>query len=211
MKMEKKRYFITGILIVLPVLATVYLFVSLFSFFDNILGRYINRLTDAYFGLRIPGLGLLVFIFVIFVTGFFATNFIGRRLLLYLESLWFKFPLVKKVYPAAKQVTKFLFGQKLRGQVQSVVLVQVPPRSGLYTIGFLTNHADKVIEEKTGRAMVNVLVPSVPNPLTGFLIFVPQDEVVVLNMGIEDAIKLVVSGGVLNPKDMIEKTESFED
>ena len=210
MKIEKKRYFITGILIVIPVLATIYLFVSLFAFFDNILGRYISRLTEAYFGLKIPGLGLLVFILLIFVTGFFATNFIGRKLLLYLENIWFKFPLVKKVYPAAKQVTRFLFGQKLKGQVQSVVLLRVP-QSGLYTIGFLTNHADKAIEDKTGRAMVNVLVPTVPNPLTGFLVFVPRDEVVVLDMGIEDAIKLVVSGGVLNPKDVIENSSSLED
>lgn len=211
MKIEKKRYFITGILIVLPILATIYLFVSLFAFFDNILGRYINRLTDAYFGIRIPGLGLLVFVVLIFFTGFFATNFIGRRLLLYFERLWFKFPLVKKVYPAAKQVTHFLFGQKIKGQVQKVILVQIPPRSGLYTIGFLTNQSDRAIQDKTGRPMVNVLIPSVPNPLTGFLIFVPEEEVVVLDMGIEDAIKMAVSGGVLNPKDMIDKPVSLQD
>jgi uncharacterized membrane protein len=211
MKIEKKRYFFTGLLVVLPVLATVYLFISLFSFFDNILGRYISKVTIAYLGIKIPGLGLLVFLVLIFVTGFFATNFIGRKLLLYLEGFWFKFPLVKKVYPAAKQVTKFLFGHKIQGQVQKVVLIQIPPRTGLYTIGFLTNQSDKMIQDKTGRPMVNVLVPTVPNPLTGFLIFVPQEEVVVLDIGIEDAIKMVVSGGVLNPKDLIERPLSFED
>ena len=76
MKHEKRKYFITGFLIVLPVLITIYLFVSLFSFFDNILGRYVSHLTMVYFGVKIPGLGLLVFLVLIFVTGFFATNFI---------------------------------------------------------------------------------------------------------------------------------------
>ena len=191
-------------MIVLPVLVTVYLFVSLFSFFDNILGRYISRITLAYLGVKIPGLGLLVFILLIFLTGFFATNFIGRRLLLYLEGFWFKFTIVKNVYPAAKQVTRFLFSQKLEGRMQKVVLVEYPSK-GIYTIAFVTNHADKEIEIKTGKELLNVLIPSVPNPVTGFMIIVPRAEVIYLDMSIEEAIKIIVSGGVLNPKDLIEK------
>lgn len=211
MKHEKRRYFITGLLIVLPVLITIYLFVSLFAFFDNILGRYISRLTIAYLGLKIPGLGLLVFLVFIFVTGFFATNFIGRKLLLYIESFWFKFPIVKKVYPAAKQVIKFLFTPKIHEQIQKVVLVEFP-RKGAYSLGFVTNRTDKRIQEKTGgKELLNILIPSVPNPLTGFLIFVPPEEATVLDMSVEEAVKMIVSGGVLNPKDLIERSTAFLD
>lgn len=201
----KRKYFLTGLLIVLPVLVTIYLFIQLFAFFDNILGRYISRLTIAYFDVKIPGLGLLVFIFLIFVTGFFATNFLGRKLFLYFESFWFKFPLIKKIYPAAKQMTHFLFGQKIKGQIQKVVLVEYP-RKGIYVVGFVTNGADKEIQDKARKELLNVLIPTVPNPLTGFLIHVPREEVVYLDMSVEEAVKMIVSGGVLNPKDAINHT-----
>lgn len=202
----------TGLLIVLPVLITVYLFISLFAFFDNILGRYISRLTLAYFGSRIPGLGLLVFILLIFSTGFFATNFIGRKFLHYLENFWFKFPVIKKIYPAAKQVTRFLFSPKDPGALQKVVLVEYPSK-GIYSIGFITNHADQEIQEKTGKELLNVLIPSVPNPLSGFVVLVPRVEVIYLDMTVEEAVKIIVSGGVLNPKDSIERFSAplFED
>ncbi len=208
MRHEKRKYFITGLLIVLPVLITTYLFISLFAFFDNILGRYINRLTVFYLGYKVHGLGLLVFIVLIFFTGFFATNFIGRRLLLYVESLWSKFPVIGKIYPAAKQIIKFLFTQKIQGQIEKVCLLEYP-RKGIYSIGFVTNQADKAIEGKVGgKELLNILIPSVPSPLTGFLIIVPKEDVIFLDMTIEDAVKIIVSGGVFNPKDLIEKRVS---
>ena len=215
MKYEKRRYFLTGLLVVVPILITVYLFVTLFLFFDNILGRFISRLTEAYFGVRIPGLGLLVFVVLIFVVGFFATNFLGKKILRFFERLWFKFPIVKKVYPAAKQITKFLFASGLQGRIQKVVLFQYPSK-GIYSLGFVTNETDPGICAKTGsqdQDFLNVLVPSVPNPLTGFLVFVPRQDVIFLDMGIEDAMKLVVSGGVLNPQDFLQQhtSELFED
>ena len=203
MKHEKRKYFFTGLLIVLPILITIYLFVTLFLFFDNILGRYIAHLTVATLGYRIPGLGLLVFLLLIFLTGFFATNFIGRKFLLYVESLWSKFPVIKKVYPAAKQITKFLFGQNVQGHVQKVVLVEFP-RKGTYALGFVTNHSDKTISAKAGRDLLNVLIPHVPSPWSGMLILVPVEEAVFLDITIEEAIKIIVSGGVLNPKDSID-------
>ncbi len=205
MKIEKKRYFFTGLAIILPVLITIYLFVSLFLFFDNILGRYISSFTIAYLGYRIPGLGLLVFVLLIFLTGLFATNFIGRKLFLYLERLWFKFPIVKKIYPAAKEVTKFLFSQGVQGQFQKVVLIEYPSK-GIYSIGFLTNgRPDKEILDKVGDAgLVGVLVPSVPNPVTGFLVYVPVQGVRYLDISVEEAVKIIVSGGVLGAKSKIE-------
>ncbi|MFH0876940.1 MAG: DUF502 domain-containing protein [Candidatus Omnitrophota bacterium] len=198
---QKGRYFITGLLIVLPILITIYLVVSLFSFFDNILGRYISRFTIEYFGYKIPGLGLLLFMILVFVTGFFAANFIGRKLLLFVESLWFKFPVIKKVYPAAKQITRFLFSSSLGSKWQKVVLLEYP-RKGVYTLGFATNTADALFQDKVGKELMNVLIPSVPSPFTGFLVMVPKEDIVFLDMAVEDAFKIIVSGGVLNPYDL---------
>jgi uncharacterized membrane protein len=199
MRIEKKRYFFTGMLVVLPVLVTIYLFVSLFSFFDNILGRYISRLTIAQFGVRIPGLGLLIFLILIFVTGFFATNYLGRRLLLWIEKLWFRFPLIGKIYTAAKQMTRFLFSPHKSENFQKVVLLQYP-RVGIYSLGFVTSMGNDEVRAKTGRDLVNVLVPTVPNPLTGFVMLVPKEDLIYLDMGIDEAIKIVISGGILDGK-----------
>lgn len=209
---KKRKYFLTGLLIILPVLITVYLFGSLFAFFDNILGRYVNRITLDYFGYKIPGVGLLLFVALIFITGIFATNFFGRKFLLFMEKAWFKFPLIKKIYPAAKQITHFLFSPKIQGQLQKVVLVEYPSK-GIYSVGFLTNESDLEIRQKTGKDLLNVLVSSVPNPLTGFVIMIPKENVIFLDMSVEDGIKIIVSGGVLNPKDLLEHRSAapFED
>ncbi len=209
-EIKKKRYFITGLLIVLPILITAYLFISLFAFFDNILGRYISRLTLALFGYKIPGLGLLVFAGIIFFTGFFATNFIGRRFMRYLESFWFRFPIVKKVYPAAKQITHFLFGEKLQGKFQKVALARFPHKD-CYSLGFITNETTESIKAKTGKDLMNVLIPTVPNPITGFLLFIPREDLIFLDMTIEEAVKMIVSGGVLDPKDLLRHASPIQD
>ena len=208
-EIKKKRYFFTGLLIVLPILITVYLFISLFSFFDNILGRYISRLTLAILGYKIPGLGLVVFAAIIFFTGFFATNFIGRKLFRYLESFWFKFPIVKKVYPAAKQITHFLFGEKLQERFQKVALAHFPSKDS-YSLCFITNETTESIKAKTGKDLMNVLIPTVPNPITGFLLFIPREDLIFLDMSIEEAVKIVVSGGVLDPKDLLKHSSHVE-
>lgn len=211
MKREKKRYFFTGLLIVLPVLITIYLFITLFIFFDNIIGRYISRYISIWtlenFDFAVPGLvGLLLFVILIFVTGFFAHNFIGRTVFKYFEKLWVKFPGIRSVYPSVKQIVAFLFSPKLQNKLQNVVLVEYP-RKGVYTLAFATNESCEAIKHKTGNQdLVNVLVPSVPSPLTGFLIAVPRQDIIFLDLSIEDAIKIIVSGGVLDPKDSMESS-----
>jgi uncharacterized membrane protein len=202
---KKRKYFLTGLLIVMPVLITIYLFVSLFAFIDNILGRYLSWLTIDYLGYKIPGLGILVFLILVSIIGFFATNFIGRRLFLYMEKFWFKFPVIKKIYPAAKQITHFLFSSKIQGQFQKVALVEYPSK-GIYSIGFVTNQGAKEIEKKLGKEMLNILIPSVPNPITGMMIVVPRSDAIFLDMSVEEAIKIIVSGGVLNPGQVLSST-----
>lgn len=201
MKSEKRKYFLTGLLVVLPALVTLYLFISLFSFFDNIIGRYISRVTLHYLGYKIPGLGLLLFIVLIFAIGFFATNFIGKRFLRFFEQFFFRFPIIKKIYPAAKQITEFLFSQKIEGHLQKVALVEYP-RKGVYTIGFVTNKAPEEVSCKLGQEFLNVLIPTVPNPITGFVFCFLRSEVIILDMSIENGIKFAVSGGVYSPKEL---------
>lgn len=202
MKSMGKRYFLTGLLVVFPILATVYLFVTLFLFFDNILGRYIAKLTESYLGMTIPGLGLLVFFLIVLLTGALATNLIGRRLIGFFERLWLKFPLIKNVYPALKQIAQFLFSHKFQGDMRRVALVEWP-RKGIYMLCFITNVTGVYFEEKLGGdEFCNVLIPSVPSPVTGFYVIVPKKELIFLDLSVEDAMKLIISGGVLNPKDI---------
>jgi uncharacterized membrane protein len=205
MKREKSRYFLTGLLVLLPIVSTVYLCVSLFNLLDNILGKFVDRYTMFQWGIKVPGLGILVFIIFVSVTGFFATNFIGRKVLMFFEGFWLKFPVVKKIYPSVKQIVKFLFASKHHAQLQKVVLVEYPKR-GIYSIGFVTNHAEKEIQEKLGKELLNILIPSVPSPFTGVFILVPRKDVIFLDIGIEEAMKVFVSGGVLNPRDVVNQT-----
>jgi uncharacterized membrane protein len=203
MKPLGKRYFLTGLLVVLPALATIYLFVSLFLFFDNILGRYISKLTEAYLGFSIPGLGLLVFLLIVFWTGALATNLIGRRLLGLFEKLWLKFPFIKSIYPALKQIAQFLFSHKVNEGLRRVALVEWP-RKGMHILCFVTNQTGPYLVEKLGREeYCNVLIPSVPNPVTGFYVIVPKRDLIFLDLSVEDAMKLIISGGVLNPRDLL--------
>lgn len=204
MARERRTYFLTGLLIVLPVMVTIYLIVSLFSFFDNLIGRYLHHFEFEYFGGRIPGLGILVFLVLVIAVGAVATNLIGRRLLVFFERFWVKFPVVKRVYPAVKQITRFLFGSRMQGKFEKVALLEYP-RKGIYSICFVTNETSDEIRQKAhGKELLNVLVPSVPSPFTGLLVLVPKEELTFLDMGIEDAMKIFLSGGVLNPGDMID-------
>lgn len=192
-----RRYFFSGIALILPVIITIYILAAFFRFADGLLGRYINYYLKKQFGYSIPGLGLLIFILVIFFSGFVAANFLGKRLLRLLERWFLKMPLVSKIYPHIKQFVDIVL-DKEKSALKKVVLVEYP-RKGVYSLGFITNEGMLEIEKKTGSGIITVLIPSVPNPYSGFFFFFKKEEVIYLDMSVEDAIKLVVSGGVLQP------------
>lgn len=192
-----RKYFITGSLAILPVFITSLVFLWLFRLLDGILGRYINGYLMRNYGYSIPGLGIIfTFIFVIF-TGFLVTHLINKSMLSFLENWLIKFPLVKKIYPAAKQMVYFLFSNP-KVAFSKAVLIEFP-RKGIYTLGFITNESSKLFNEKAGRELVNVFLPTAPSPLSGYLMFVPKEEVIPIDIPIEDALKLIISGGVINP------------
>jgi len=192
-----KRYLIAGILATFPLLITIYILVVLFQFADGIVGKFINTYLKKFLGFYIPGLGLILFLIIIFLIGFLTTHFLGRRLYFILDRALRRFPLVRFVYPSVKQIVAYLFASQ-RQAFKKVVLVEYP-RRGIWSLGFITNEGFREVKEKTKQDLLNIFIPSSPGPLTGFFIIAPRREVIVLDIPIEDAIKLIVSGGLLNP------------
>ena len=193
-----RRYFLTGSLIVLPTIITIYLFLWLFNFLDGIFGRFINKYLMAHYGYKIPGLGIILGVIVIISTGFFVTHLISRSALSILEKNLIKFPVIKQIYPAAKQIINFLFTDA-KANFKKVVLVEYP-RKGMHSLGFLTNEASiSFHKDINNKELVNIFIPSTPNPLTGYLIIVPREDVIIVDISVENALKMIISGGVINP------------
>ena len=182
-----RRYFIAGLATLFPIAVTVYLIIGVFRIADGFLGRQL--------GLKIPGLGLALTIILILIVGVLSSHVFGQIVIPAIERWFNRLPVVKRIYPAVKQLAQFLFSDIQRGAVfQRVVLVQYP-RQGAYSIAFVTNESMKVDTESS--PMLTLLIPQPPSPFTGPIIFVPRQDVVALDMSVEDALKLVVSGGVV--------------
>ena len=192
-----KRYFIAGILVTLPLLITVYILAIFFQFADGILEKLVNIPLKRFLGFYIPGLGLILSLITIFLVGFLTTHFLGKQLYILLDKALRRFPLVRHIYPSVKQIIGFLFASQNQA-FKKVVLVEYP-RCGIWSLGFVTNEGLQEAKNKSKHDLLNIFIPSSPGPLTGFFVLVPQQEVIFLDITIEDAIKLVVSGGLLNP------------
>ncbi|MDD5291838.1 MAG: DUF502 domain-containing protein [Candidatus Omnitrophica bacterium] len=192
-----RKYIITGSLIVLPIVISVFLFLWLFKFLDGILGRYINNYLMNNYGYAIPGLGIILAFVLIFFVGFSVTHLVNKKVLLFFENWFIRFPVIKQIYPAVKQIVHFLFTDP-KANFRKTVLVEFP-RKGIYSIGFVTNNSCAHFNEKAGREMVNIFLPIAPSPLSGYLIFVPKDEIIAVDISVEDALKMIISGGLLNP------------
>lgn len=191
-----KQYFITGLIVIIPVFLTVYVLVFIFKFFDGILGRFINEYLKTRLGFFIPGLGLILSVCIVFFVGFTYKRIFGReRLFMNLEKWFSELPLIKSIYPAFKQLVLFVLAQKEFG-FQKVVLAEYPSK-GIWSVGFLTNEPFKKINEICGREMVPVFIPSSPGPLTGYVIFVPKEGLKFPDISVSDALKIIISGGVL--------------
>lgn len=188
-----RRYFITGLIVFLPVAVTVSILLWLFRTLDSFLGRLFTLLI----GRPIPGLGLLASVAVILVIGVLATNVIGRRIVEFFERLMLRIPLARSIYSATKQLSDSIFGQR-RAAFQRAVLIEWP-RRGVYTVGFVTGESRGEAQAKTPERVFNVFVVSTPNPTTGFLVLVPEEQVIPLEMSVEDALKMVMSGGIVSP------------
>lgn len=193
-----KRYFGTGLLITLPVFFTLYLLFTVFRFIDGIWGKVINYYVKKHLGFTIPGLGIILGMVTVFIIGFVATHFASRRLFRAIERWFMKFPLIRQIYPSARQVVNSLFSRESPA-FKKVVLVEYPSK-GIWSVGFLTNESFKEANDKAGSELLHVFIGTTPTPLSGFLALVPKDVVKILDISIEDGIKLIVSGGIVKPK-----------
>ena len=190
-----KRYFITGLIAIIPLFLTVYLFIFIFRFFDGILGGFLNNYINAQLGFSIPGLGLILYLAIILLAGFMTSRFVGREIFLLLEKWYASLPLIKSIYPAFKQLTTFLLSQK-EGGFKKAVLVEYPSK-GIWSIGFLTNEGLEKINNALNRDMVAVFLILTPGPLSGYVVFVAREELKFPDISVSDALKIVISGGVL--------------
>lgn len=189
--------FFRGIIILLPLFITVWLLWFMFSFMDGILGGILSLI----FGHPMPGLGFLITISIIIFAGYLADYFIGEKLFMMIDSLLIKVPIVKTIYSSAKQINDSLFQTGGAKGFTKACLVEYP-RQGVYSVGFMTAHTSEILLKDTGRSgMVNVFIPNTPTPATGFLVIVPAEDIVMLDIRTEDALKLVVSAGVIQPKE----------
>ena len=186
-KTRLKSYFITGLLVLIPISLTIYILKILIGLVEDF----------SPIKLPIPGMGLIITIGIVVATGFIATSVIGRWLVNLGEKFLYRIPIVKNIYQGAKQLSNAVFASK-GDKFRSVVLLEYP-RKGLYSLGFVTGDTKGVMQDKTQKKMVNVFVPTTPNPTSGFYLMVPEDEVIRLNMNVEDAFKVLISGGLYYP------------
>lgn len=193
-----RRYFISGLIVFLPLTLTVFLFVWTVNFADNLLGKFIQPYFMETFGFYYGGLGIIIGVLLILIIGFFATNFFGRKIYAAFEKMLLRLPFFRQVYPAIKEMALFLFTRE-RLRFKQVVILEYP-RKGVYAFGFLTHEeTTKRVCDKVNKELCNVFLPSSPSPVTGFVLMVPKKELIYTDVTVEEAIKFNVSGGVVNP------------
>jgi|TARA_B000000557_G_C20570308_1_gene356937 uncharacterized membrane protein len=196
-----RSWFLTGILVMTPLILTIYVAWAFITFVDNLVVPLVpfDYRPSNYLPFSIPGLGLIiVFIFTTFV-GLLATGLFGRTLIRIWENILNRMPVVRSVYSAIKQILETVMATQ-SDAFRQAVLVQYP-RKDIWAIGFVTGSTKGEVGKRVDKKMVNVFMPTTPNPTSGFLLFFPEEDLIFLNMSVEDALKLVVSGGMVVPKE----------
>jgi len=198
---RKRRFALTGLAALLPTLLTVYLLYTVVIWVHQNVGSKFNRLFDipesdwrVFMG---DAIAFLVILGVVWLVGFILATYVGRLVFRRLDLAYRRIPLIRIIYPAAKQVTDFFLARRTV-RFSRVVAVEYP-RRGMYSLGFVTGDGLSKLRTEDGEQMMSVFIPSSPAPITGYTMFVRRSEVVPLDLSIDEAIKLVVSGGVVVP------------
>ena len=190
-----RNYFIAGVVVLIPIGITAYLTIFFISITSKILPKEINP--NHYLPYDIPGIEILTSVILITLIGWLSLSFLGRKLLVILNTVLKRIPILRTIYSAIGQMTETFTNTDKKGK--NVVLVEYP-RKGSWAVGFATKDNTGEITDKTKRDLVNVFVPTTPNPTSGFLLMFPKDEIIYLNMSFEEASKFIVSAGTSNPK-----------
>jgi len=193
-----RSWFFTGLVVTAPVLLTIYITWSAIEIIDGQVANLLPRFAETAYS-EIPGIGLLIGFALITIIGALAAGFMGRWLIGFGESLLNRMPVVRSIYGATKQILETVVSAQ-SDAFREVVLVEYP-RKGLWVIGFVTGNTKGEVDTVIDHDMVNVFIPTTPNPTSGFLLFCPKKEVEFLEMEVEEAVKMVVSGGIVTPPD----------
>jgi len=187
-----KRYFLTGLLVITPIWGTILVLKTLFVAVDSILGNMLaDIVTEDYY---VPGLGIFTLVILIFLAGMMATNFLGGRLYKRWEEFLDRVPIVRGIYATLKSMMEIL-SFKQREKYNKVVMIQFP-KDGNYVLAFVTGETREEVQSLAPEPLVHVYVPTSPNPTSGYFLLVPEREVESVDMSVEEAMKLIVSGGL---------------
>jgi len=202
-----RAYFLAGILVSAPITITAFSAVWLIEFVDSRIVPLIPQRYNPDFYVRdylnlsigVPGLGLLVLVIGLTLIGWLAAGFVGRFFLRIGEAILDKMPVVRTIYGATKQILETVLAQQSQAFRQPVLVEY--PRKGVWAVAFLTADAAREVHHKLGgQRLVNVFLPTTPNPTSGFLLIVPEEELILLDMSVEEAVKLVISAGIVTPE-----------
>jgi uncharacterized membrane protein len=194
-----RGYFFAGMLVSAPIAITVYVALLLISFVDERVFSVIPPVynPETYLPFSVPGIGVLLMLVILTLIGAIAAGYLGKMLLRLSDRLLNRMPVVRSIYGVAKQIVETVVSNKSVA-FREVVLIEYP-RSGVWTVGFLTGRSIDQIGQTVGQSLVNVFVPTTPNPTSGFLLFLPEGDVHRLPMTVEEGIKLVISAGIVLP------------
>ena len=192
-----RNYFITGVVVLIPIGFTLYLTKFIIGISSKLIPQNINP--NNYLPYAIPGIEILISVIFITLVGGLSLSFLGKRILKLIDDLFKRIPFLRTIYSAILQMTE-TFSNKDDNDKKSVVLVQYP-RKGVWAVGFATKENKGQMAKKTNQNLINVFVPTTPNPTSGFLLMFPVEEVIYLNMSFEEASKFIVSAGTSTNKD----------
>ena len=190
-----RNYFITGVVVLIPIGFTLYLSKILIGISSNLIPKNLNP--NHYLPFDIPGIEILISILFITIVGGLSLSFFGRRILKLIDELFKRIPFLRTVYSAIVQMTETF--SKKDDDKKSVVLIEYPGK-GVWAVGFATKENTGEMAEKTNKKLINVFVPTTPNPTSGFLLMFPIDDIIYLNMSFEEASKFIVSAGTSTKK-----------
>jgi uncharacterized membrane protein len=196
-----RNYFFAGILITAPISITIYLAWAFIRFMDRTVTPLIPEAynPNTYLPFGLPGLGLLVMVVALTLIGALTAGIVGRGLMRLYDGLLGRMPVVRSIYKALKQILETVLAQQ-SDAFREAVLVEYP-RRGLWAIAFITGTTKGEVQNLTEEEVINIFLPTTPNPTSGFLLFVPRKDLVPLSMTVEEAIKMVISGGIVTPPD----------
>ena len=192
--LKLRNYFFTGVIVLIPIGFTLYLSKFLINFSTKLVPTGLNP--NTYLPYSIPGIEIILTMVFITIVGGLSLSFLGKKLLQIVDDLFKRIPILRTIYSALGQMTESFRNQE--GAKKSVVLVEYP-RKGCWAVGFATKENTGEIRKKTNKDLLNVFVPTTPNPTSGFLLMFPKEEVIFLEMNFEEASKFIVSAGTSNP------------